>query len=255
MGESVSKADLARGARMTKEQRRALDDAWASCGESHLNEVKFGKLMGQVRRFFSDCIAIREVEFNGMVFHLLDSEHTGLISRESLFAGLSLLTYGNAKEKAMLAFNFADKNGDGRLTKEELKHSIDVTIFYTQIILTMGLAKTEFASLLDRPGVDALEIIRNQAIISAQQYVDSSSSLILDTVNKIFAAADDNNDGIITADDWLKKCEVVPEIRCFFKCATGVKLRDPTNMQSIIAMDYHVSEIDLSEAEAARKRS
>ena len=166
-----------------------------------------------------------------------------------------MLVRGDVREKAGLAFQFADTNCDGKLTNDELQRALRTAMYHCQILMTMALAKAQYGHLFSTPGVDAYSIVKQKAVESANEFVGKSAPLIATMIEKMFAA-DTNRDGVITMEEWMNSCEVIPEIRAFFKTVTGMKLvPQPRDYKAIAAMNFGVSEQDQQEATAAAHKS
>ncbi|ODM98395.1 Kv channel-interacting protein 4 [Orchesella cincta] len=110
--------------------------------------------------------------YSHYVFNTLDQGRSGLISFEDFVLGLSVLSRGTPEEKLRWTFSLYDINGDGFITKEEMKDVV------TAIFELMG---------------NCTEPLLEEGAVQAR-------------VDKVFQKMDQNHDGLVSLDEFLDCC-------------------------------------------------
>eukprot|EP01105_Mastigella_eilhardi_P028128 TRINITY_DN9062_c0_g2_i1.p1 TRINITY_DN9062_c0_g2~~TRINITY_DN9062_c0_g2_i1.p1 ORF type:complete len:292 (-),score=108.48 TRINITY_DN9062_c0_g2_i1:98-895(-) len=190
-----------------------------------LNEKEFVDFVQTIRDQFPELPVLSDEVFLVQIFDVLDADHSGSISYAELFGGLAVLTRGSISEKATMVFYAADANGDGKLDRDEVANALRNAIYKAQHITTMWLLRqdTTLQTLAQGKNVDLDAIIRKQAAEAAEQTKKASEDNIGIFVDKIFAA-DENNDGVLSMEEWQKHVEDIPELKAMFKAVTCAKL-------------------------------
>ncbi|CAL8115189.1 unnamed protein product [Orchesella dallaii] len=110
--------------------------------------------------------------YSHYVFNTLDQGRSGLISFEDFVLGLSVLSRGTPEEKLRWTFSLYDINGDGFITKEEMKDVV------TAIFELMG---------------NCTEPLIEEGAVQTR-------------VDKVFQKMDQNHDGLVSLDEFLDCC-------------------------------------------------
>ncbi|KAH3766040.1 hypothetical protein Pelo_2098 [Pelomyxa schiedti] len=238
--------------RLSDADVKKLSDLWLELVGSKTETVsyeKFTDIVKQASKLFPDLLALKEPEFAQQLFTLLDVDHSNTISYQELFGGLAVMAKGDMKDKAALVFYACDANGDGTLTRQELTQAFENALYNAQMLVTIQTGRTMIPSF---PGFDGMAILRKNAAEGAARSVELHRPHIQQAIDKIFEA-DDNDDGVLSLEEWCTHCETVPEIRAFFKFATGGKLINTSDVAvtELAAQNPFASEADLSDASAA----
>ncbi|KFM63768.1 Calsenilin, partial [Stegodyphus mimosarum] len=107
------------------------------------------------------------------VFKACDQQNNGTINFQEFLTGLSMMTRGPTVDKLKWTFKLYDINGDGRITREEMREII------SSIYLMLG---------------KYTEPMVNED--TATEHAD-----------KVFRRLDQNQDGYVTFDEFLETCQ------------------------------------------------
>lgn len=238
--------------RLSDADVKKLSDLWLELVGSKTESVSFEKftdIVKQASKLFPDLLALKEAEFAQQLFTLLDVDHSNSISYQELFGGLAVMAKGNMKDKAALVFYACDANGDGTLTRQELTQAFENALYNAQMLVTIQTGRSMIPTF---PGFDGMAILRKNAAEGAARSVELHRPHIQQAIDKIFEA-DDNDDGVLSLEEWCRHCETVPELRAFFKFSTGGKLinTDAAAVVELASQNPFASEADLDDATAA----
>ncbi|CAL8332270.1 unnamed protein product [Merluccius merluccius] len=155
----------------TKFNRRELQILYREfkneCPGGMLNEETFKIIYSQ---FFPHGDSSMYAHF---LFQAFDKQNSGTVSFEDFVTGLSVILRGSMTDKLNWAFNLYDLNKDGCITKEEM------TDIMHSIYSMMG--KHTYPSMKDN---------------AAKEHVEN-----------FFRKMDQNNDGVVTMEEFIESCK------------------------------------------------
>ncbi|BET01655.1 EFh [Nesidiocoris tenuis] len=161
---------LTRVTRFTEaELKRIYRGFKAECPSGLVKEDTFRCIYSQ---FFPQ--GANSSQYATYVFHTLDQANTGTLSFQDLVRGLSVLCRGSVEERLKWTFTLYDINKDGKITREELADVI-----------------TSVYNLLGR--------------LSPLQ-CDEDHETLASKIDVIFQRLDQNNDGVVTWEEFLEAC-------------------------------------------------
>ncbi|XP_052893400.1 Kv channel-interacting protein 4-like [Anopheles moucheti] len=170
-----SLVELTRTARFTEEEiKRIYRGFKAECPTGIVKEETFKGIYSQ---FFP--LGASSGQYAHYVFNSIDLDRNGSLSFEEFVANLSILLRGTVDEKLQWTFSLYDINGDGCITKEEMKEIV------TAIYELMGKVPE---------GCEEEQAIK-------------------DKVERLFEKMDRNCDGKITLDEFIECCTKDESIR------------------------------------------
>ncbi|KAH3760712.1 hypothetical protein Pelo_7457 [Pelomyxa schiedti] len=183
-----------------------LNKLWAERVGPATDKVDLGQfqtLASEAAHIFPELLALNEPAFVTQLFGVLDVDHSNSISHSELLGGLAILSKGTDIEKARLVFHIADKNGDGNLTKAELVEVMTSSVYNGQLLVCLksGLSRDESERAWEATKTELQETINT-------------------AVSRIFDA-DDNNDGVLSEQEWINHCNSNTEIASLYKFCTG----------------------------------
>lgn len=170
-----SLVELTRTARFTEEEiKRIYRGFKAECPTGIVKEETFKGIYSQ---FFP--LGASSGQYAHYVFNSIDLDRNGSLSFEEFVANLSILLRGTVDEKLQWTFSLYDINGDGCITKEEMKEIV------TAIYELMGKVPE---------GCEEEQAIKEK-------------------VERLFEKMDRNCDGMITLDEFIECCTKDESIR------------------------------------------
>ncbi|XP_053693208.1 Kv channel-interacting protein 4-like [Sabethes cyaneus] len=170
-----SLVELTRTARFTEDEiKRIYRGFKAECPTGIVKEETFKGIYSQ---FFP--LGASSGQYAHYVFNSIDLDRNGSLSFEEFVANLSILLRGTVDEKLQWTFSLYDINGDGCITKEEMKEIV------TAIYELMGKVPE---------GCEEEQAIK-------------------DKVERLFEKMDRNCDGKITLDEFIECCTNDESIR------------------------------------------
>ncbi|XP_065090336.1 Kv channel-interacting protein 1-like [Ochlerotatus camptorhynchus] len=170
-----SLVELTRTARFTEDEiKRIYRGFKAECPTGIVKEDTFKGIYSQ---FFP--LGAASGQYAHYVFNSIDLDRNGSLSFEEFVANLSILLRGTVDEKLQWTFSLYDINGDGCITKEEMKEIV------TAIYELMGKVPD---------GCDEEQAIKEK-------------------VERLFEKMDRNCDGKITLDEFIECCTTDESIR------------------------------------------
>uniref|UniRef100_A0A4Y0BIU8 EF-hand domain-containing protein n=1 Tax=Anopheles funestus TaxID=62324 RepID=A0A4Y0BIU8_ANOFN len=170
-----SLVELTRTARFTEEEiKRIYRGFKAECPTGIVKEETFKGIYSQ---FFP--LGASSGQYAHYVFNSIDLDRNGSLSFEEFVANLSILLRGTVDEKLQWTFSLYDINGDGCITKEEMKEIV------TAIYELMGKVPE---------GCEEEQAIKEK-------------------VERLFEKMDRNCDGKITLDEFIECCTKDESIR------------------------------------------
>ncbi|XP_035775690.1 Kv channel-interacting protein 4-like isoform X2 [Anopheles albimanus] len=170
-----SLVELTRTARFTEDEiKRIYRGFKAECPTGIVKEDTFKGIYSQ---FFP--LGASSGQYAHYVFNSIDLDRNGSLSFEEFVANLSILLRGTVDEKLQWTFSLYDINGDGCITKEEMKEIV------TAIYELMGKVPE---------GCEEEQAIKEK-------------------VERLFEKMDRNCDGKITLDEFIECCTKDESIR------------------------------------------
>uniref|UniRef100_A0A182J634 EF-hand domain-containing protein n=2 Tax=Anopheles atroparvus TaxID=41427 RepID=A0A182J634_ANOAO len=170
-----SLVELTRTARFTEDEiKRIYRGFKAECPTGIVKEETFKGIYSQ---FFP--LGASSGQYAHYVFNSIDLDRNGSLSFEEFVANLSILLRGTVDEKLQWTFSLYDINGDGCITKEEMKEIV------TAIYELMGKVPE---------GCEEEQAIKEK-------------------VERLFEKMDRNCDGMITLDEFIECCTKDESIR------------------------------------------
>ncbi|XP_055600024.1 Kv channel-interacting protein 4-like isoform X2 [Uranotaenia lowii] len=170
-----SLVEITRTARFSEEEiKRIYRGFKAECPTGIVKEDTFKGIYSQ---FFP--LGASSGQYAHYVFNSIDLDRNGSLSFEEFVANLSILLRGTVDEKLQWTFSLYDINGDGCITKEEMKEIV------TAIYELMGKVPE---------GCDEEQAIKEK-------------------VERLFEKMDRNCDGKITLDEFIECCTTDESIR------------------------------------------
>lgn len=170
-----SLVELTKTARFTEDEiKRIYRGFKAECPTGIVKEDTFKGIYSQ---FFP--LGASSGQYAHYVFNSIDLDRNGSLSFEEFVANLSILLRGTVDEKLQWTFSLYDINGDGCITKEEMKEIV------TAIYELMGKVPE---------GCDEEQAIKEK-------------------VERLFEKMDRNCDGKITLDEFIECCTTDESIR------------------------------------------
>ncbi|XP_058451438.1 Kv channel-interacting protein 1-like [Malaya genurostris] len=170
-----SLGELTRTARFTEDEiKRIYRGFKAECPTGIVKEETFKGIYSQ---FFP--LGAASGQYAHYVFNSIDLDRNGSLSFEEFVANLSILLRGTVDEKLQWTFSLYDINGDGCITKEEMKEIV------TAIYELMGKVPE---------GCEEEQAIKEK-------------------VERLFEKMDRNCDGKITLDEFIECCTTDESIR------------------------------------------
>ncbi|XP_058815553.1 Kv channel-interacting protein 1-like [Topomyia yanbarensis] len=170
-----SLGELTRTARFTEDEiKRIYRGFKAECPTGIVKEETFKGIYSQ---FFP--LGAASGQYAHYVFNSIDLDRNGSLSFEEFVANLSILLRGTVDEKLQWTFALYDINGDGCITKEEMKEIV------TAIYELMGKVPE---------GCEEEQAIKEK-------------------VERLFEKMDRNCDGKITLDEFIECCTTDESIR------------------------------------------
>ncbi|KAH3757042.1 hypothetical protein Pelo_11173 [Pelomyxa schiedti] len=211
----VSCLDVAKSTGLGVEQVQLLFEEWLRSGNKYtvMDRDHFVEFMGRMAPAFPDVPAVQERGFAFALFELLDQDHTGRVSFQNLASGMAILAQGDADAKAKMLFQSCDLNHDGSITRDELRESIAKAVKSTVLLMMFKYSSTGEAETPASASERAAKIKALTNQLTSKTEIDQF-------VTAIFAA-DDNNDGSLSCDEWLHHYKTNPALYRFFQFSTG----------------------------------
>lgn len=166
-------------------------------GEKHvqgtprkLDEGRVGLNEDQFAQYFSYPGVLRK-----QIFKVFDRNGDGCIDKEEFLKGLAMCCRGPIDEKLRFVFSMCDLNEDSYVDKIELKEILSSTAF------------SSFA-LLQAVALEEGKISNEHAIKNSNEFEEEINYM----VNAAFESSDNNNDGLLSFDEFVKWLFNTPEI-------------------------------------------
>eukprot|EP00948_MAST-09A_sp_MAST-9A-sp1_P000076 g76.t1 len=167
------------------------EDMKKSCGHDKIS-----------RKDFQNYFKIEDKRDLVILFDIFDKDESDSIELKELISGLSFLCKGSLAEKLRFVFNLFDKDGSGALDREEVE-KMHQYLHGSMSKYHKTIAHVKAKGITDRKKrttvIQDADKIR-KSLLKTQKPTDHMKT---EYANRIFAAADKNNDGAISFEEYL----------------------------------------------------
>ena len=167
-----------------------VGDKHAQGNPRKMREGHVGLNEDQFAQYFSYPGVLRK-----QIFKVFDRNGDGCIDKEEFLKGLAMCCRGPIDEKLRFVFSMCDLNEDSYVDKVELKDVLSSTAF------------SSFA-LLQAVALEEGKISDEHAIKNSNEFEEEINYM----VNAAFESSDNNNDGLLSFDEFVKWLFNTPEI-------------------------------------------
>jgi len=216
----VSQADFEKyrsQTHLSQEELNKIYEEWKETAKASkdIDKKKFGEMIEKVGLLDNVPRIAQEKDLPPSVirsalidemFILFDNDQSGKISFDEFISGVSIMLKGTETEQYQAIFNWRDKNGDGKLDRDELYESIKHTMKAAKKMIDSSMTH-----LKKTKGVDGA----NKVKALLESWNDESN--IQAFVEQIFQTADKDNDGTISFTEFKEYVESNPAWLDVFK--------------------------------------
>ena len=167
-----------------------VGDKHAQGNPHKMREGHVGLNEDQFAQYFSYPGVLRK-----QIFKVFDRNGDGCIDKEEFLKGLAMCCRGPIDEKLRFVFSMCDLNEDSYVDKVELKDVLSSTAFSSFALLQAG-------------ALEEGKISDEHAIKNSNEFEEEINYM----VNAAFESSDNNNDGLLSFDEFVKWLFNTPEI-------------------------------------------
>ncbi|KAK1947048.1 Coenzyme Q-binding protein COQ10 [Phytophthora citrophthora] len=159
----------------------------------------------------SDSAALAGAVFSSFETHATPKDWLTL---DEFVVGVYLMTKGTFEQKAHNLFEVVNKNGDGKITREELTHAMQRRIRAVKKLFPKLLSDQVKIQMANEQ-VEELSSVQDAAVASSVQAIEELMEEVEKeiplAVNQIFREADLDQDDYIREQEWLFAWQAHPE--------------------------------------------
>jgi coenzyme Q-binding protein COQ10 len=223
-------------------------------------KLYFGAFVKACRELGCDHDDLRHIGENsalaGAIFSSFEycSTPKDWLNLEEFTVGVYLMTKGTAEEKAHTLFHIIDVGGDGKISRDELRHAMERRIRTVKNIFPKLLAdqvklQMEGSNSSTQAVGAATDVAMTDGLAVIEKLMEEIEQDIPLAVNQIFLEADLDQDDFITQDEWLFAWQLHPE---FVELMTIDGMKKVAQWASVVSTED--SDGDESDGVGGRKK-